>query len=333
MPPEPTRSPSPRRRRVGLRALMLGIAALAVVLALWVNQAHNERLAARWIEAHGGRLMYEDQLDENGDLRKGPEGPVFVPVPRQVIGDEYFRRIGRVKFPASGPSIPPDGLSHLSGLSGLRWLILECPGINDRDLAHLGRMDQLDGLELEHARLTDEGLRHLAGLGRLRHLDLKDTPITDAGLAHLRGLRDLTELELDSTKIAGPGLAHLAGLVRLEWLSLNSTPVDDAGLALLPDLPRLENLCLGGGVWITSALGNQRVVGGVTDAGLRHLQRFAGLKWLQFTNSRITGTGLDRLLPRLPRLEYLGLHYTTVDRSDYDRIQKRYPRLKIDLSD
>ena len=193
-------------------------------------------------------------------------------------------------------------------------------------------MDQLEGLELEHARLTDEGLRHLAGLRRLRHLDLKDTPITDAGLAHLRGLRNLRELELDGTRVAGPGLVHLAGLVRLESLSVNSTPVDDAGLALLPDLPRLENLCFGGGVWITGASGDQRVVGGITDAGLRHLERFAGLKWLQFTNSRITGPGLDRLLPRLPRLEYLGLHYTTVDLSDYDRIQKRYPELKIDLS-
>ena len=88
----------------------------------------------------------------------------------------------------------------------------------------------------------------------------------------------------------------------------------------------------GSRVWITGASGDQHVVGGVTDAGLRHLERFAGLKWLQFTNSRITGPGLDRLLPRLPRLEHLGLNYTTVDLGDYDRIRKRYPRLEIGLN-
>jgi internalin A len=82
--------------------------------------------------------------------------------------------------------------------------------------------------------------------------------ITDAGLVHLAGLTNLTGLRLEDTKVSDRGLKHLERLTNLESINLDGTEVTDAGLVHLKKLPKLSSV---------------RLPRGVTDAGVKELQR------------------------------------------------------------
>lgn len=302
------------RFRVTLRGFLAGMAVVAVGLGFWADRARRERLAAQWVARMGGTIWYEDQLDEDGGIRKGstPAGPAWL---RARLGDEYFRRIRTVSLhrPKGGP-IAVEDLKLLEGLTGLRTLWITAGGVDDRHVARIVRLRGLDDLSLDHTGLTDRGLAQLCAMKGLRGLSLEGTAITDDGLAPLRALVGLEYLSLAETKVEGPGLAQLAGMARLESLYLHATEVGDAGLDHLAPLENLDDLSLGPKV---------------TDAGLARVAKLSRLKVLQLTNSRITGAGLDATLPRLPLLTHLGLHYTHVNPEDMDRLQAEYPRVVI----
>jgi formylglycine-generating enzyme required for sulfatase activity/predicted Ser/Thr protein kinase len=105
--------------------------------------------------------------------------------------------------------------------------------------------------------------------------------IADGDLLNLRGLANLQVLELPDTAVTNAGLVHVKELRNLRYLSLWSTQVTDDGLAAIADLRNLKQLTLSGGI---------------TDAGLKHLNKLTQLEELHLGLAKgITGSGFTAL--------------------------------------
>jgi len=176
---------------------------------------------------------------------RNPEGQIIgLRLKGTALQNADFPLIGRMPqlqiLDLSGTNVTDDDLRHLSGLKGLRELILWETGIGDAGAAHLAAMQGLCRLNLGRTNLTDAGLRHLGGLDDLRHLVLTGNSISDVGLKHLKALNRLQGLKLSSTGITDDGLRELVGLKDLRGLTLDRTKVTDAGLKALAALPALK---------------------------------------------------------------------------------------------
>lgn len=103
-----------------------------------------------------------------------------------------------------------------------------------------------------------------------------------------------------SPKHSDAAFPLLRYLVDLDQVTFTGQEISDDTLAALPDLPTLRRLDL--------------YECGITDGGLRHLQRFGSLTELELWGAKITGSGLA-VLTHIPTLRCLYLKSTplTID--------------------
>jgi endonuclease YncB( thermonuclease family) len=147
---------------------------------------------------------------------------------------------------------------------------------------------------------TDNHLALLAVFPHLISVGVPSQPITDAGLGHLEALTELEELNLNWTKVSAAGVLRLVkDRKRLRRLELSGVDVGDEHLAGLQGLTELTTLNL------RSTL--------ITDKGIRYLQRFPKLQWLNISTTRghITDAALEALKP-LTTLQDLDLDRTAI---------------------
>jgi len=245
-------TPSPRRRWLSfsLRGALLLLTAFCIWLAILATRARNQAEAVRKVAALGGTLRF----DESADQHRAPEWL------RQLLGEEYFRKVVAVDFPWGGVG-----------------------KVGDDELAFLADLPDLTVLNLGNNKtITDAGLQHLASLRKLRQVYLHSKNISGAGLQYLP--RDLETLNLTSTSI--DSAAHLQRMDKLKHLHLSGATITDEGLAGLSGLSALEDL----------RLSNT----GLTDAGLEHLRPLQNLKLLCIPGTKVTSQGIVRLQEALP---------------------------------
>ena len=196
------------RLHVTLRRLMIAVVAVAIAIGSYEGRARRKRRAVQWVQAQGGRVVYLDQLDEAGEIRKGarPAGPEWA---RRLLGEEYVRSVAWVDLSRASRPVPPEGLSHLCDLPDLRYLRLEGPAVDDRHMAWIGRLSVLEDLDLGGG-VTDSGLTHLSRLGGLKTLVLSNSRVTRAGLDGLLcRLPHLKTLGLHYANLYGEDVARL----------------------------------------------------------------------------------------------------------------------------
>ncbi len=204
----------------------------------------------------------------------------------------------------SGDGVPdgvtPDDrcMAHLSGLTGLRVLMLVKANVTDSGLRWIRGLKSLTKLYLQSEKLSDAGMAHIAELRSLEILEVMSPEITDAGLGHLANLRSLRELYIWSPRVRGPGLVHLADLSSLRNLNLEGNHFGDDGLKYLKDVHSVKKLNL------------QRMLN-LTDAGLAHVANLAQLTDLNLADTPIADRGLAHL-SRLTELERLSLYNTQI---------------------
>lgn len=99
--------PTPRRWfQYSLRTFLVLMTALAVWLGVVVNRAREQREAVEAIEALGGAVTYDWELEPN---RKEPPGPGWL---RTLIGDDFFQEVHEVALLSDFHSdVQPD--SHI----------------------------------------------------------------------------------------------------------------------------------------------------------------------------------------------------------------------------
>jgi len=200
-----------------LRTLLAAIAVLCLPLAwlAWrIPEKRRERAAVSEIQAWGGWVSYDYEIDEDGAEVAGsePTGPAWL---RRLCGDDFF---------ATPTAVDLDRTS-----------------INDSHLVLLEVLIALEALDLSDTQITDAGLHHIKSLASLKSLSLAGTPITGSGLAHLKGMTEIREAFLGGSQMSDFGLANLKGLTNLKHLDLRNTNVTETGIAELQrDLPLCE---------------------------------------------------------------------------------------------
>lgn len=181
------RSPSQRRFRLSLRALILFVLGLAAMFGWIERRADVQRQAVAAIERVGGSVLYDWQRVNGNTVRNGkPWWPKWL-VDR--LGADYF---GDVVF------------VELSEES------------SDAQLVHVGRLSRLEELYI-NSHVSNNGLKNLVGLNRLRTLNLsygaargfESTPISNACLPYIKGLTGLEKLTLLLTDVTPDGVNGL----------------------------------------------------------------------------------------------------------------------------
>ncbi len=201
-----------------LASLLLLMTVLALFLGFWADSARRQERAVRWIEEHGGKVVYSSEIQRSPTHSPSPPGPAWL---RRWMGIDYLDFVE---------------MAHVKGR------------VTDADLATLTRdFPRLKQLTIEQAAsVSDAGFADLAkGFPHLAYLKIEQGEnVTDVGLAALQGLHDLALLHLDCPQMTDASLAHVESLQWLESLSLQSNHITDAGLAHLQPLKKLYFLQL-----------------------------------------------------------------------------------------
>jgi len=317
--------------------MMVLVLVISLPLGWKARRASIQRRAVAAVQALGGRIAYEDELDAEGfpRLPHRPGGPAWL---RRWIGDEFFQEVGWVNIDAGNKRgrVDDDFIAAVGDFDRLQGLSIRGSG------------DQRDGQD--HRRITAAGLARLTGLRRLRVLHLRGAPI-DPAIGDLLGswpaLEDVELSDLgDSPKtLHGSCLAHLARLPglrkviittlascraadvepltrleHLEQLGLDRSPASEAGVARFGSLPTLQVLSL------------PRTE--LTEPTLAELARIPGLGSLDFDGSRLPAGGL-RALAGLTRLSYLEVALDGHGRQPYanqliHRVRPRFGDVDLD---
>ena len=128
---KPATKPANRYLTFSLRTLFLALTALAVWLGVVVNRAREQREAVKAIEALGGYVIYDWQLQpspDGGSAMKPDAKPTAPAWIRRVIGDDFFQEAkwAGLQNSSHGPkdSHVLQALPHFQRLHGLEqvWL-------------------------------------------------------------------------------------------------------------------------------------------------------------------------------------------------------------------
>lgn len=201
----------------------------------------------------------------------------------------------------------------LAGASGLREIHISYARISAaalRQFAESPRLESLTidcdsfdrqtGRRLAEWQLRDDAAAAIGDISQLRTLQLFATEITDAGVAELCRLSQLETLVVGSARITSASFARIAKLSHLQRLGTWAWRIDDADLPKLAELSELRNLDL------------------LTELSNASVPLVTTLPLPQMRSLRLRGNCIsDASLPhfhRLPRLEWLDLEDTSVDK-------------------
>lgn len=183
-----------------------------------------------------------------------------------------------------GPNVTDATLAAIKSASELTGLELVGCQITDNGMQLLQQFPKLTSLSIYDIPISDNGIRVVQYLPNLAHLSILDAPITDQGVQHFAALAKLEFLQLERTRIAGTTLGELSPTVKN--LGLHTSEVTDPGVASISQLSALESL----------SLGSQRI----TDACIKDLAKMKSLKLVEFYQSPLSATALDRLKAAIP---------------------------------
>jgi len=237
-----------------------------------------------------------------------------------------LRSLRRLKSFRICPSPEDDaGLEFLRGLDGLTSVSLGQTRVTDASLPILATLPKLYSLEFDGSKVTDSGLADLAKIRSLTtlHLLTPDRTVlyTDQGLAHLSRLPYLSDLALDVTNITDAGFQSLQAPYLFN-LTLTGLAPGHERLIQLVGRRSFPMLCLSGLGIIDDWLGYLTEPSGrlnrldlnntkVTDAGMAHLIKHPGLRYLALDATMLTDAGLLRLAAA-PGLTFISARGTKV---------------------
>jgi hypothetical protein len=167
-------------------------------------------------------------------------------------------------------------LPLLKDVPDLTILGIDRVELREEDFHAIGQLTQIQTLGLQKCTFDEDDLRLLSNLSKLYDLSLTFCPITDDALKYLSAMTGLRRLNLMLTKVRGTGLEHITP--KMADLTLSGTLLDDDTIA--------------------------------------YCTRFRRLHTLYFTDTRVTLTGLMKLVnmhwlltmnpPRELRKEFIG---------------------------
>jgi len=228
------------------------------------------------------------------------------------------------------------GMDHIAKLTNLKKLFMfGCEKVTDKGLARLTTLKSLKDLDIAHAKLTIAGLAvlnsmtsltrldagdlerggavlNLSGLTNLEDLSLGFRPnsqdaFNDADLACLANLKKLRWLQIGPRNFTDQGMLYLAGLTNIDRLGLGGAGLTDEGFKRLSNLKKLDLLSILGR--FDTSIGNWGPGGHITDKGLRYLEAFPRLVFVEiYSDTNFSQEAVQRLWAQSPNLYHLNLN-------------------------
>ncbi|CAI7887688.1 unnamed protein product [Closterium sp. NIES-53] len=186
-------------------------------------------------------------------------------------------------------------LAHVPKMTCLKHVhINTSSGVTSRGIKCLYSLQQLESLELKGSVVTDSTLDGIGAARKtLKLLYLNRTCVSDSDLVHLTCLSSLKALLIYWCRnVTSAGMLLVDQLTGLEELYLFGSGVRDDGLQYLRPLTRLKLLVL-------------PLM--ITDAGLRHIQWFPALEYLDSSGFLVSKDGV-KLLRKLRSLKQVRVH-------------------------
>jgi hypothetical protein len=206
----------------GLRFALCLLTAFALGLGWYANRVWVQRDTVRRIQAVGGRVWYDFEVDSTNFATASPESKV----PKWLLnslGPDWFHDIYVVDVGSVNgePGFRDDDLDRLKSLPRLRKLILrDSSRVTARGILAIGEMKSLQWGFLGHPQIQAEDLRPLQALPALSHLEVS-TPLGDDGMAEFAKFPALKELRISSEGITDSGLVAIAKQSTLRSLKIS----------------------------------------------------------------------------------------------------------------
>ncbi|MSV29197.1 MAG: hypothetical protein EXQ52_10725 [Bryobacterales bacterium] len=266
----------------------------------------REAEVIRWIEANGGDTKTNEAARTN-DVYLG----------FGWVTDNDLKRLRALpqlsRLDLSHTYVSEAGIAFLRSFENLVDLnLFAAESINDAAMRHVRGWTALRRLNLRSTDVSDTSMPYLATLSGLRSLDISCTWLTDDGLEYLPELTELEELYLGGNKITGGALQVLRLLPKLRSLNLKGSQrrntgywavsITDLDMDVIGSLTRLEELDLGQSSRVDSRIAGMKI----SDHGVAKLKELTRLRSLDLSGTRVTGAGLESLVP-LEKLERLSL--------------------------
>jgi hypothetical protein len=272
----------PKRRwfRFSLRTFLVIVTLIGVWLGLKINEARDQKQAVEAIQANGGTVLYDFEVDSNGEAIQPNPAPGWL---AKWIGVDYVHNVVCVSFPfVKTPGFDP-------GQKVYEY---------DEVVPYLENLPHVFDLTFSKGNLRDGDLRYIASLTSLKTLWIADNPITGTGFKHLLNLKRLTWIDLIDCPIDDDGMEFIAKFPHFEKLGLVNTRITDDGVDQLRNVASIKILQLDGMNTITT-----RNKSRITDRCIDTLSKIAGLNAVGLTYTLITADGIQRLSELKPSLE------------------------------
>lgn len=311
---------SPRSRwsprvRIGLRALLLTVAIIAIGLAWLRYRAEQQRLAVQWILDRGGEVIYEHEWKQlrPGDYRDVAHWRSTLPRDSWLVttlGPHYFHQVLSISFDDSQLDGEAWRLAHAYDV---RKVTFSNCNLNKEVLTALGKCQRVEWILSSHCDCDQQGLSYLAKLPRLKDLQFEAMSFDEIGMQHLGNCRKLECLAIQHCTFDSEHFTHLRDLHYLQTAGVASRSVGDNELSIVAGWSNLDRLQLGESI---------------TDAGLPKLAGLGHLTKLGFDASMITDEGAESVA-KLPALTHLQFHQCKVSPEAIQRISQQHPTLTV----
>ena len=106
-----------RRRVISFRLcnLLGAITILGIILGCWAHRANRQRLARKWVEEHGGHVVYDFEVDEHGAKRFEYDEDGNTHFDAELPYPAWVQSKGRRGHPSRGKDNSVGVVTHVSG--------------------------------------------------------------------------------------------------------------------------------------------------------------------------------------------------------------------------
>ena len=291
-----------------------------------------DRRLAEWVRSLGGN--WGVTVDTPGNRHYcGYSNPTFPSEPFKV-------QAIRVVYKGKQATIKPEDIEIFRGVTAIKGIDLDNPGINDQTLPRLIDLlpESLERFEFSgyygKSQISDASLAGITRFRNLRWFGVESVPLTDAACEYLRPHRGLDTLHLWGTKISDAGMSRLTGFTSVARLSLPENTGDDSARPFLAT-GKLERLTLGKHCTPallplvgknTGLIQLRGVPRAAADADLVHLLPLTLLETLDLQNTQVTGSALAEFRGR-PAIVTVNLEGAVATDENLAHL-KGYPNLR-----
>jgi hypothetical protein len=162
-------------KRISLRTLLIATTVLAVLMALPIRRAIEQKRGREWVASQNGRVSFSDKYDaltDQWDHNASPPAPEWL---IGALGIDFFATVDTVVL----DNMEVNDLSPITDLHSLRQLAIYIEIDDKLDFAPLAELPKLQLVYLDYTDISAERLAKLRDLLPNVRVDATNHPPPD----------------------------------------------------------------------------------------------------------------------------------------------------------